>query len=136
MPLHAWLDDTTLQAIAAENNLSETAFLVPSGDDDADFELRWFTPTVEVVLCGHATLASGHYVLTADPARDSVCFRTRKAGGLAVASAGDGYELALPARGTDPKPLTAIAAALGVASQVAPPRHPHRCGLIQQDERR
>src|SRR3546814_14079301 len=70
MPLHAWLDDTTLQAIAAENNLSETAFLVPSGDDDADFELRWFTPTAEVVLCGHATLPSGHYVPTATPPRD------------------------------------------------------------------
>src|SRR3546814_17738484 len=81
MPLHAWLDDTTLQAIAAENNLSETAFLVPSGDDDADFELRWFTPTVEGVLCGHATLASGPYVLTADPAPDIVCFRPRQAGG-------------------------------------------------------
>src|SRR3546814_734354 len=130
MPLHAWLDDTTLQAIAAENNLSETAFLVPSGDDDADFELRWFTPTVEVVLCGHATLASGHYVLTADPACDIVCFRTRKAGGLAVARAGDGYELALPAWGPDPKPLDAIVAALGVGSTVETLWHPHRYGVI------
>src|SRR3546814_7508950 len=70
------------------------------------------------ILCGHATLASGHYVLTADPARDIVCFRTRKAGGLAVARAGDGYELALPAWGPDPKPLDAIVAALGVGSTV------------------
>jgi PhzF family phenazine biosynthesis protein len=56
-PLDAWLDDSFLQAIAAENNLSETAFFVTTGDT---FELRWFTPVVEVSLCGHATLASAH----------------------------------------------------------------------------
>ena len=50
MPLRAFLDDTTMQAIAAENNLAETAFLIPSGDE---YDLRWFTPTVEVPLCGH-----------------------------------------------------------------------------------
>jgi PhzF family phenazine biosynthesis protein len=59
-PLETWLPDTTLQKIAAENNLSETAFFVPAGDH---FDLRWFTPAIEVDLCGHATLASG-YVLT------------------------------------------------------------------------
>ena len=53
-PLDAWLPDATMQAIAAENNLAETAFFVPDG---ADYALRWFTPTVEVDLCGHATLA-------------------------------------------------------------------------------
>ncbi len=130
MPLHGWLDDAMLQAIAAENNLSETAFLIPAGDEDADFELRWFTPTVEVVLCGHATLASGHYVLSADPARDRVRFRTRKAGGLTVARAGDGYELALPAWGPDPKPLDAIVAALGVNGVVETLWHPNRYGVI------
>lgn len=56
-PLDAWLDDSLLQAIAAENNLSETAFFVPAGDS---FDLRWFTPLAEVPLCGHATLASAH----------------------------------------------------------------------------
>ena len=56
-PLDAWLPDATMQAIAAENNLSETAFFVREG---GDYALRWFTPTVEVDLCGHATLASGH----------------------------------------------------------------------------
>ena len=56
----SWLDDALMQAIAAENNLSETAFTVPSESDDADFDLRWFTPTAEVELCGHATLAAGH----------------------------------------------------------------------------
>ena len=63
-PLDKWLDDDVLAAIAAENNLSETAFLVPETGGGADFHLRWFTPTVEVDLCGHATLASGHYLLT------------------------------------------------------------------------
>lgn len=57
VPLEKWLDDETLQNIAAENNLSETAFFVPKGDK---FHLRWFTPVVEVELCGHATLATSH----------------------------------------------------------------------------
>ncbi|HEX8040925.1 MAG TPA: PhzF family phenazine biosynthesis isomerase, partial [Chryseosolibacter sp.] len=54
-PLEGWMDDDTMQSIAAENNLAETAFFIPAGDH---FEIRWFTPTVEVDLCGHATLAS------------------------------------------------------------------------------
>ncbi|NMT64320.1 PhzF family phenazine biosynthesis protein [Marinobacter orientalis] len=59
MPLEQWLPDDTLRALARENNLSETAFLVPlPAEGDADFHIRWFTPTVEVSLCGHATLAS------------------------------------------------------------------------------
>ena len=59
MPLEKWLPDETLQALAAENNLSETAFFVPEpGVDDSDFHIRWFTPNIEVPLCGHATLAS------------------------------------------------------------------------------
>src|SRR3546814_15167212 len=64
MPLEEWLDDAMLQAIAAENNLAETAVLVPDDSDEADYELRWFTPTIEVALCGHATLASGHVLLS------------------------------------------------------------------------
>ena len=58
MPLDQWLADDLMQKIAQENNLSETAFTVPSDGDEFDYELRWFTPTVEVDLCGHATLAS------------------------------------------------------------------------------
>jgi PhzF family phenazine biosynthesis protein len=54
MPMDTFLEDDVLQAIAAENNLAETAFLVPEG---GDYRLRWFTPTTEVPLCGHATLA-------------------------------------------------------------------------------
>jgi len=71
MPLERWLDDATMQAIAAENNLSETAFTVPSESDDADFDLRWFTPASEVELCGHATLASGHVLMTGESVRFS-----------------------------------------------------------------
>jgi PhzF family phenazine biosynthesis protein len=93
VPLLEWLPDETLQAIAMENNLSETAFTVPAGDGQCDFDLRWFTPTTEVDLCGHATLASGH-VFMED--RDSIIFRTRKAGLLTVSREGYGYALSLP----------------------------------------
>lgn len=133
MPLAAWLDDAVLQAIAAENNLSETAFILPDASGEADFELRWFTPTNEVVLCGHATLASGHFVLSSDPERDAVTFRTRKAGILTVTRAGDSYELALPAWGPSPKPLPHIVAALGLDSAVETLWHPHRYALIVLD---
>ena len=69
MPLDRWLDGPLMQAIAAENNLSETAFTVPSERDDADFDLRWFTPTSEVEMCGHATLAAGHVLIHSKPVR-------------------------------------------------------------------
>ena len=62
IPLSTWLDDKLMQQIAMENNLSETVFFVPSQNKAADFEIRWFTPEVEINLCGHATLASA-YVL-------------------------------------------------------------------------
>lgn len=117
MPLGAWLDDATLLAIAAENNLSETAFIVPAKGDDVDFDLRWFTPAAEVALCGHATLASGHFVLSSDTARDAVRFRTRQAGILEVSRDGAGYRMALPAWAPAPRPLAAIVAALGVTAQ-------------------
>ena len=113
MPLEAWLDDATLQAIAAENNLAETAFIVPWLADDAEFELRWFTPAVEVALCGHATLATGHALLSARSTADKVRFATRQAGILEVARDGAGYRLALPAWEVAPKPLPELAAALG-----------------------
>lgn len=116
MPLSAWLDDAVLQAIAEENNLSETAFIIPA-EGEADFELRWFTPAAEVALCGHATLASGHFVLSSDPMRDAVRFRTRQAGVLEVARKGRGYEMALPAWRPAPKPLDDIVAALGVTAR-------------------
>ena len=86
-PLEAWLADATMQAIAAENNLAETAFFVREG---SNYALRWFTPTVEVDLCGHATLASGHVVFSfLEPARQTVSFRTLKAGTLRVSRQAD-----------------------------------------------
>jgi PhzF family phenazine biosynthesis protein len=115
MPLDEWLDDTMLLAIAAENNLSETAFLVPDESGEADYELRWFTPTVEVALCGHATLASGHVLLSAAQWRSDMRFRTRKAGILRVARNGedDGYRMALPAYPPAPKAMPDVVHALG-----------------------
>jgi PhzF family phenazine biosynthesis protein len=93
-PLQSWLDDATLQAIANENNLSETAFLVPEG---AAFRLRWFTPSVEVALCGHATLASGFYILAmCEPRRESVAFETLS-GTLTVRRDGDLLAMDFPA---------------------------------------
>lgn len=111
MPLERWPADDLLQAIAAENNLSETAFTVrlPAGAG-ADHELRWFTPQVEVALCGHATLAAGHVLMGE---ADRVRFRTRRAGDLAVLRAGDGLSLDLPAWMPSPRPLPELAAAMG-----------------------
>jgi PhzF family phenazine biosynthesis protein len=111
VPLEAWLPDEVLQAIAMENNLSETAFTMPCSDGSADYELRWFTPTIEVALCGHATLASGHVLIGE---RDRVRFRTRQSGILEVARDGDSYAMTLPAYRAEPKPLPRVLAALGV----------------------
>ena len=118
MPLDAWLPDSVLQAIAEENNFAETAFVVRDAEGEADYELRWFTPTEEVRLCGHATLASGHVMLTDAGHRadaDRVTFRTRLAGTLEVRRAAAGYELALPAIPTEPGEWDAVVALLGAA---------------------
>ncbi len=94
-PLPAFLPDATLQSIAAENNLAETAFFVPEG---SNFHLRWFTPACEVELCGHATLASAHVLFTELGASgDSLRFQT-KSGELTVQRKGDLLELDFPAR--------------------------------------
>ena len=111
-PLTEWLPDATMQAIAAENNLAETAFFVPQGDG---YLLRWFTPTVEVDLCGHATLASG-YVVTRilAPERRSVIFDTLKAGPLEVSREGDRLAMDFPAWAPELKPADPrVLAALG-----------------------
>jgi PhzF family phenazine biosynthesis protein len=106
MPLDSWLADDVLQAIGEENNFAETAFIVPDTSGESDYELRWFTPEVEIALCGHATLASGHYVLKGRDDLNMVTFRTRKAGILEVhrdnSIGAQGYRLALPAY--DPVP--------------------------------
>jgi predicted PhzF superfamily epimerase YddE/YHI9 len=113
MPLDDWLPDETLQAIGAENLFAETAFVVRDETGAADWELRWFTPTVEIRLCGHATLASG-YVLLGHDGGERVTFRTRKAGVLEVRKmAGGGLELALPALPTSPGEWPEAVALLG-----------------------
>ena len=110
MPLDSWLDDGLMQAIAAENNLAETAFTVPSDGDEVDYELRWFTPTVEIGMCGHATLASGHVLMTGERVR----FATQS-GILTVARAGELLELDMPAAQVEPANLPELEKALGVA---------------------
>ena len=113
MPLEAWLDDAVLQAIGEENNFAETAFIVPDTTGVADYELRWFTPTVEVRMCGHATLASGHVVLSQNPDIDRVTFRTRKVGILEVRRDGEGYAVALPTIPSEPMDFADAAQAIG-----------------------
>jgi len=106
--LEAWLPDTTLQAIAAENNLSETAFLVRHGEE---VEVRWFTPLIEVKLCGHATLASAHVLFEHRGWPEKrIRFQTRKAGELIVERKGNRLEMDFPAR-----PPRGIAAPDGLA---------------------
>jgi len=108
----AGLDATTMQRIAAENNLAETAFLTKRGDV---YDLRWFTPQVEVDLCGHATLASAFIIATVvDPAASLIRFQTRS-GELTATPLADRYVLDFPARPPIETGVTpAMPAALGV----------------------
>lgn len=117
VPLERWLDDATLQAIAAENNLSETAFFVREADG---FRIRWFTPAVEVDLCGHATLASAWVLFSKlEPGRESVSFASR--GGPLTVTREDGRLVldfpALPGAAWTPPP--GLAAALGAEPREA-----------------
>jgi PhzF family phenazine biosynthesis protein len=109
VPLDDWLPDATLQAIAAENNLAETAFLVGSG---RHWKLRWFTPAIEVVLCGHATLASGYVVdRHLAPGSGEIAFDTRS-GRLTVVPEGERYRLTLPAYKPQPVADAAVVSAV------------------------
>jgi len=119
-PLAGWLDDEWMRAVAAENNLSETAFFVPRADH---YELRWFTPSCEVKLCGHATLASAWVILRMlEPERDSVRFETRFSGALTVRREDDLLAMDFPAlppwRCLNPPP--ALIAGLEKAGRTAP----------------
>lgn len=88
VPLDHWIDDTILQAIAAENNLAETAYTVAV---ENGFELRWFTPSSEVALCGHATLATAHVLVNhLGVTTEKIDFHTRQSGTLTVTQAGEG----------------------------------------------
>lgn len=118
MPLETWLPDATMQAIAAENNLAETAFFVPQGE--GRYGLRWFTPAAEVDLCGHATLATAWVVLNKlRPELGQVVFETRS-GDLRVAPEGESgrLEMDFPARVAavvEPPPV--LVQALGIVPQ-------------------
>lgn len=118
VPLTRWLDNALMQAIALENNLSETAFFVPRAEPGG-YDLRWFTPASEVDLCGHATLAAGHLLLTRlAPGLKRVDFETRS-GTLSVTRVGEGrLALRLPSHpptafAGDEALLDALGAALG-----------------------
>ncbi|MGB1241505.1 MAG: PhzF family phenazine biosynthesis protein [Chitinophagales bacterium] len=99
-PLEHWLDKATMQAIAAENNLSETAFFIPYGNG---FDLKWFTPTMEVDLCGHATLASAHVIFNHLNYPESVISFHSNSGLLMVSKTDDILTLNFPAN--SPKPI-------------------------------
>jgi len=112
MPLQEWLPDEVMQAIAAENNLAETAFTVPSEAETHDYDLRWFTPTLEIGMCGHATLASAHILLHGDKVR----FMT-KSGVLTVTRAEDLLKLDMPAAKPEPAGLPELLDALGTEGE-------------------
>lgn len=112
MPMTNFPDEARLQAIATENNLSETAFLVKKGDG---YRLRWFTPTAEVPLCGHATLASGAVVMERlEKGRTRVVFHTAS-GALTVSKSEQGYLMDFPAHPSGPvSPTKEMTQALGI----------------------
>ena len=112
IPLDRWLDDGLMQAIAAENNLSETAFTVPAEGGEADYDLRWFTPTTEVPLCGHATLAAAHILIRDEQVR----FSTRS-GVLTVTRDDELLQLDLPASSVEPADLPGLGEVLGVSGE-------------------
>ncbi len=112
--LDQWPEDRLLASVAAENNLSETAFLVPN---EEGFDLRWFTPLVEVALCGHATLASAFVLFQCrDWPENRIRFRTRRSGMLTVEKRADRLEMDFPARPARIREAPAgLAEALGAA---------------------
>ena len=128
MPLDHWLPDETMQAIAAENNLAETAFTVPSEGGEVDYDLRWFTPTVEVNLCGHATLASAHILSKGGQIR----FAT-KSGILSVSRDGDLLKLDMPAAPIEPADLPELTRALGVDGDVFASRQGNGNAIVLLD---
>jgi len=116
VPLDTWLPDETMLAIAAENNLSETAFFVKDGDG---YHIRWFTPTIEVNLCGHATLASAHVIFNELQLEDALIrFHSDRSGKLPVQRREDSIVLDFPAYAiTEIEPSNALAKALGKEPQ-------------------
>jgi PhzF family phenazine biosynthesis protein len=123
-PLESWIEAEVMQAIATENNLSETAFFVADGQEDGDgYAIRWFTPVDEIDLAGHPTLATAHVILdTLAPERDAVTFTTRLGDTLTVtrteSGGGDRLTMDFPARPPEPTDrLGDVAAALRAEPQ-------------------
>ena len=126
MPLEEWLPDDTMQKMALENHLSETAFLVPLPDNaEEDFHIRWFTPDIEVPLCGHATLASAWVLFNKlGWKKEQIRFQS-KSGPLGVKQTDDGWlELDFPNLGFEERPTPGLPEHVVLCSQ----RHqlPHR----------
>jgi PhzF family phenazine biosynthesis protein len=96
IPLEKWIEDDLMQKIAAENNLSETVYFVPSGQPGADFDIRWFTPEIEINLCGHATLASAFILFTCLNFKKSKVVFNSASGKLEVEKMGDVYKMDFP----------------------------------------
>lgn len=117
MPLDTWLDTTVMQAIAAENNLAETVFFVPTPGAQSDFHIRWFTPAVEVPLCGHATLAAAFVLYERlGWTQTAIRFSSEKAGVLAVSREAGRIVLDFPSLPPKPVVLSApVAKAMGAA---------------------
>ena len=124
VPLDSWLDANLMLAIAAENNVAETAFFVKTGA--GTYDLRWFAPTREVDLCGHATLASAWIIFgKIEPALNAVRFATRS-GELVVTRGDGGNVMSLPSAGSEPfTPPAGFAEALGKALGGTPPKELH-----------
>ncbi len=100
-PLAEWMDVKTLQNIAAENNLSETAFFIPCPDDNADFAIRWFTPNGEVDLCGHATLAAAYVIFNHLNFNEEILRLTCRSGILNITHDGNFMNMDFPAWNID-----------------------------------
>lgn len=121
VPLESWLSDELMQAIALENNLSETAFVVPTPGGATDFHLRWFTPGVEVDLCGHATLATAHALFVElGFERGTIAFESRSGPLTATRLDSGAIELDFPENplttdGVTPELVARVAEALGQA---------------------
>lgn len=116
VPLQEWLPDETMQQIALENNLSETAFFIP---ENGHFQIRWFTPKAEVNLCGHATLATAHILFNElNYPGQQIDFES-KSGILAVTKVNDKLQLDFPADiANETEPIAEFAEALGCEPQL------------------
>jgi PhzF family phenazine biosynthesis protein len=96
IPLNEWIDESLMQSMAMENNLSDTAFFVPSDKADADYDIRWFTPVLEINLCGHATLAAAYILFNRLQHITATIKFSSKSGFLTVTKKSDKFEMEFP----------------------------------------